>query len=1136
MSQRGLQHPGRWLWLLLLVPVALGFFRLHFDADVLNLLPQDLPAVRGLRIHQDHFANARELILTIRAPDAQLAEAVSQAIAKRLRAETNQVKSAIWQAPWLENPAQAAEIIAYYWLNQPPANVEELVQRLGPEHLVATLAAAREQLATSMSPADIARLSYDPYGFTSLPDVGDSTPPFLQGGDAFSSEDGRFRIQFVKSASELATYRDCEAWLLSIKQLIRSAAASVPGAEEVSIHYTGRPAFVAEIAAGMQHDMKLSVGGTAVVIAILFWIAHRRLKPMLWLVTLLSVILLGTLGLGGLFFGSINIVSVGFAAILLGLAVDYGVVHYQEALAQPQMSVPQIRRAIAPSILWAATTTIAAFLVLNWGGLPGLAQLGNLVAIGVLLAACVMVYEFLPVLFPDRNKPGAESHLSPAPSTASKAAQRAGSVAAVLVGTALIALTIAMASLGLPRIDPTANALRPRKSEAYATLAEVQAHLGQDRDPWWLVFSGRSEAEVGELMRRSERALLEARTNGLIDSFTLPVQLWPRPEFQQRNQALLGQLIKTRDSLRGTALTNGFSEAALGLMERVLDTWNAALHQPGVFWPENPVSQWILGNFAARSAEGFFALALVTPRPTGATQRELATLVAALPEAGVSLSGWELLGEEIFGRVKGNFPRVVVPMVCLAVVCLGLAFGRLPEVALSLGVLTASGLSLLGIMRLAGWSWNLLNLMSVPLILGTGIDYSIFMQLALRRFRGDVEMAQQSVGRALLLCGGTAVAGFGALGLSSNAGMASLGQVCAAGIAANMLIAIYLLPSLWTRFAKPSANPAAQGEGLPLGADTVPTPSAFYRSELWLLGVKLVKVLPFRVCEYITRFLVRGYWFAARHRCEVVTQNLLPIFNGDYFAARGAARKLFRNFAIKLIDLWRYEGGTSVQHLLGRYTGWENMVEAQSKGRGVLVVTPHLGNWEFGGPWLTQRGIDLHVITLEEPGEAFTSFRKEARARWQVKTLVIGNDPFAFVQIIRLLESGATVAMLIDRPSPAGSIPVTFMGRCFPASLAAAELARASGCALLPVYVVREGSRYAAHILPQIEYDRAVLRDRSARQALTQRMMDAFAPAIRENPDQWYNFVPVWADSTEPAPQPKPRTGQTAPPRGSSPA
>ena len=104
-------------------------------------------------------------------------------------------------------------------------------------------------------------------------------------------------------------------------------------------------------------------------------------------------------------------------------------------------------------------------------------------------------------------------------------------------------------------------------------------------------------------------------------------------------------------------------------------------------------------------------------------------------------------------------------------------------------------------MKISGWSWNLLNLMALPLILGTGVDYSIFMQLALRRHGGDLKLAHQSVGRALLLCGGTAIAGFGSLGLSSNVGMSSLGRVCAIGIAGNMLISVFLLPVWWKYFS-----------------------------------------------------------------------------------------------------------------------------------------------------------------------------------------------------------------------------------------------------------------------------------------------------------------------------------------------
>jgi lauroyl/myristoyl acyltransferase len=76
--------------------------------------------------------------------------------------------------------------------------------------------------------------------------------------------------------------------------------------------------------------------------------------------------------------------------------------------------------------------------------------------------------------------------------------------------------------------------------------------------------------------------------------------------------------------------------------------------------------------------------------------------------------------------------------------------------------------------------------------------------------------------------------------------------------------------------------------------------------------------------------------------------------------------------------------------------------------------------------------------------------------------------------------------------------------------VAAAELARASGCALLPVYLPRRTKAYAANMLAEIPYERAALRDRAARQELTQRILNVFEPVIRDDLDQWYHFVPLW--------------------------
>ena len=287
-------------------------------------------------------------------------------------------------------------------------------------------------------------------------------------------------------------------------------------------------------------------------------------------------------------------------------------------------------------------------------------------------------------------------------------------------------------------------------------------------------------------------------------------------------------------------------------------------------------------------------------------------------------------------------------------------------------------------------------------------------------------------------------------------------------------------------------------------------PSSLYRAEFWRMGLGFVRFVPRSVCIFFSRIIANIYWAIADHRREVVMQNILPALNNDCAAARKKAKDLIHGFAIKVVDLWRYEAGLPIENTFGHATGWDVFENALAQKRGVLLLTPHLGNWEFGGPWLTQKGITLQVITMAEPGKNFTQLRQASRARWNIETLVVGTDPFAFVDIIRRLEAGAVIALLIDRPLAATSATVNLFGKPFSASTAAAELARASGCMLLPVYLPRNGNTYEAHVLPEINYDRTALRDVAARQKLTQEIVTVFEPVIQKHIEQWYQFIPIW--------------------------
>lgn len=287
-------------------------------------------------------------------------------------------------------------------------------------------------------------------------------------------------------------------------------------------------------------------------------------------------------------------------------------------------------------------------------------------------------------------------------------------------------------------------------------------------------------------------------------------------------------------------------------------------------------------------------------------------------------------------------------------------------------------------------------------------------------------------------------------------------------------------------------------------------PSAFYRSELWRLGLLAARVLPASVLRGMAVALTSTYFKVNARRRKVIFSNLLPPLQNDLTAARSCGGELFRNFGIKLADLWRYETGRLDGELLPPESEWEGLLKAKREGKGLLLVTPHIGNWEFGAPMLTQKGIDLQVITQAEPQDSLTALRQNSRAKWGVQTLVVGQNPFAFVEVVRKLEEGATVALLVDRPPISSAVPVKLFGRRFLASIAPAELARASGCTILPVCLPRTEGGYSAQILPEIGYDRAGLGNREARANLTQEIMRVFEPVIRANLNQWYHFIPMW--------------------------
>lgn len=767
-----------------------GLWRLNIDVNIFNLLPTDSPMVEGLQLYQRSFGSSRELIISLRAQNATQAERAALSLAEKLEG-SELTPRVIWRSPLRSDPAQMAELLAFLWYNQPPEVFAELNQKLQDGQYQQTLNNTLERMATSFRPLDIARLSHDPFALTDLPQNVTSPMAGLN-KDPFASTDGSFRILFVASPFEQAGFWKYRRWVAGVTDTVRQWEQTNSNGTRLTVRFTGTPAFVAQTGSGLMRDMQMAALGTMLLVAGLFWLVHRRWLPLIWLVLLLIFILICTVALGALVLGTLNAVSLGFAAILLGLAADYALILYQEVKADPSRSIGEHRSVLAPSILWAAITTAGAFFLIGRSSLPGLTQLGTLVGIGILVAAAVMLLAFLGPLerIGKLQTVSADNRQSkPAPIMKSRSIW-------------MITLIVAVGSLlvlfyRLPTLDYSTRNLGPRENPAKEALEEVQSEIGGFDDVLWLIISGTDERDVARRLGESARILAGSVDDGLLTGFSLPVALWPQPDNQAANRAGARRLGERFATARKAALDAGFTEEALRLTDEIFGAWKRFVSTKGVVWPIHPGSQWVFRQFAGRDSGRQLVLGKLEASTT-ATQKDLLKLAGEIgSETGGQLFGWSLLSESLMGVMERDVMQVLIPMAVALLLLLGFAFRSVGEIVLSISTLCFSLLCLTGIMVMLDWSWNLMNVMALPLLFGAGVDYSIHIQFALRRYNGDLSRVYRTVGRAILLCGASTASGFGTLGMASNTGVASLGRVCAAGIIIISLTSVYLLPVWW---------------------------------------------------------------------------------------------------------------------------------------------------------------------------------------------------------------------------------------------------------------------------------------------------------------------------------------------------
>jgi uncharacterized protein len=783
----------------LAVVSALSLPRLHFDANVLHLLPRQGVAVPAFRDYLARFGSLDYLYVVVDAeegvPVDEYAETVDALVAAlRAAPEIAQVDA---------GPRDRGRDWRYLSDNVLPIALPgnpALLDRFDRAPLAAQLASTRELLSLpSAEMADLVRA--DPLGLLlSLRErlAGAASGMKIDAASgAYVTADGRSRLLLVRPGRPPFDTDFGRALFTRLdgieRQVLAAHAADRPDVSPPQITFAGGHAIALEMEGLMRRESVGNAIGALVVILPLLYFAFR--SP--WLVAVgavpsaLSVLVV--LAVYAWLGVPLSAAAAGASAMQFGLGIDgvvllfvahrhLGVVVRDDGgddLAGPSLSM-----------LLGMWTTAATFYGLAIVDFPSLEELGLLIGHSMMVCGALTLV-LVPAMLPAR--PAAPRALTTRWLPRFVVRRRVAILA--VAGLATAAALVAAPRL---RIDPSLDRLKPT-SPAARTEAAIAARFGLPRDISLVVDAG---ASLEPLLEANERLVAALAREAPRVPVLAPTGLLP----SARTQAATAERVAARrlDAAR-IAADLGAAATEAGFRPGTFDAFAARL--PAIVDPRARVSYegftaHGLGDLLDRSIVQRDGLWTVVTYLYPSTPDEIAAVrrAVAAADSAARLSGLPEVNREMAARFGPEFAKGLGLGSLIVLALLIVAFRRWD---LTLLALVPTALALVwtaGLLALTGVSLDLFSMFAVMTFVGIGVDYGI--HLVHRSAHVPVEARAEAVahlGPVILVAALTTLLGFGTLITSSYPPLGLLGWVSAVAIVALGLASLLVLPALLLR-------------------------------------------------------------------------------------------------------------------------------------------------------------------------------------------------------------------------------------------------------------------------------------------------------------------------------------------------
>lgn len=216
------------------------------------------------------------------------------------------------------------------------------------------------------------------------------------------------------------------------------------------------------------------------------------------------------------------------------------------------------------------------------------------------------------------------------------------------------------------------------------------------------------------------------------------------------------------------------------------------------------------------------------------------------------------------------------------------------------------------------------------------------------------------------------------------------------------------------------------------------------------------------------------------------------------------ARRAFQNYGRMLMD-FVVMGSLAPDELIARMTieGREHLDAALSIGRGVIMAVPHMGSWDMAGSYAGALGYPITAVAERFPGSLNDAVVR-TRQRFGLDVITLGRS--AVRAITKALEANSIVALLCDLEQGPG-VTVRFFGRRSIVPGGPAAIALKTGAPLMPAYQYATiPGHHHVHLDPPLAFASG-----DTKESLMQRVVSRFEDFIKERPEQWYAFRPMFA-------------------------